>query len=96
MLGAQYLEKHINNRKKKPPDYISDLEHKEFIEFNKFFKNFNNYKKIKNFWMKKICNRNGQTCVINKKINKGQIIDKDDLLFLGLTKMGSEEISFLI
>ena len=30
----------------------------------------------------------GKHAVINKKINKGQIIDKDDLLFLRINKNG--------
>ena len=91
LLGAQYLEKHITfNRNKKPPDYISSLEHKEFIEFNKFFKNFNNYKKNRKISLdeKKYAIEMGKHAVTTKKINKGQIIDKNDLLFLRINKYG--------
>lgn len=91
LLGAQYLEKHITfSRDKKPPDYISSLEHNEFIEFNKFFKNFNNHKKNKKISLdeEKYAIEMGKHAVTTKKINKGQIIDKDGLLFLRINKVG--------
>lgn len=91
LLGAQYLEKHITiDRKKKLPDFISSLEHDEFVEFSNFFKSLESYKKNRkiSFDEEKYAVEMGKHAVTTKKINKGQILNKEDLVFLRIKKRG--------
>lgn len=91
LLGATYIEKHVTtNRKIKLPDYISSLEHREFVNFKHFFENLNKFKKNKKISSdeEKYSIEMGKYAVIIKKIDKGQIINKKDLIFLRVNKKG--------
>ena len=89
--GAEVIEKHFtDDRKLKRTDYQSALNKKEVIKFVKNFDRFTNTMKpigLFNKYEKQYRKMFKKSAALNKIKKKGELIDKNDLVFLKETNI---------